>query len=70
MNRHSGIGLTSFGIVLVVVGAILRLATKVHSSGFNVHKAADVLVLAGILLVIWGLIAVRIGARNRGRSRV
>lgn len=70
MNRNSGIGLTAFGIVLAVIGAILRLATKVHSSGFNIHKAADVLVLAGVLLAIWGLIAVRMGTRNSGRTRV
>ena len=42
MNRSSGIGLTSFGMVLVVVGAILRFATSVHTSGFNIHKIGDI----------------------------
>lgn len=52
----------------MVVGAILRLATSVHTSGFNVHKIGDVLLLAGILVVILGLIIVRMGgARTRGR---
>jgi hypothetical protein len=69
MSRSSGVGLTSFGIVLLVVGAILRLATSVHSSGFNVHKVGDVLLLGGVLLAILGLIVVRMGARNRGRTR-
>src|SRR5260370_1315324 len=70
MSRNSGVGWTSFGIVLVVVGAILRLATSVHSSGFNVHKVGDVLLLAGILVIILGLIIVRMGAaRTRGRTR-
>jgi uncharacterized membrane protein YvlD (DUF360 family) len=55
----------SFGIVLVVVGAILRLATSVHSSGFNIHKVGDVLLLVGVLLV---LVSLLIAAAARRRS--
>jgi uncharacterized membrane protein YidH (DUF202 family) len=70
MNRTSGIGLTSLGIVLVVVGAILRLAITVHSSGFNVHKVGDVLLVVGILLVIASLLGMARGARSRSATRV
>jgi uncharacterized membrane protein YidH (DUF202 family) len=53
MNRNSGIGLTAFGIVLVAIGAILKFAVSVHTSGFNIHKVGDILLLVGILLVIF-----------------
>jgi hypothetical protein len=69
MNRNSGIGLTSLGIVLAVVGAILRIAISVHSSGFNIHKVGDVLLVVGILLVIASLFGMA-RARSRSATRV
>jgi uncharacterized membrane protein YidH (DUF202 family) len=69
MNRNSGIGLTSFGIVMVVVGAILRFATSVHTSGFNIHKVGDILLLVGILLVILSVGIIAMGARSRSTTR-
>ena len=69
MNRNSGIGLTSFGIVLVVVGAILRFAVSVHTSGFNIHKVGDILLLVGILLVILSVLVIVMGGRSRSTSR-
>src|SRR5215470_7936753 len=64
MNRSSAIGLTSFGMVLVVVGAILRFATSVHTSGFNIHKVGDIFLLAGILAFVVGLVILAMGARS------
>jgi uncharacterized membrane protein YidH (DUF202 family) len=69
MNRNSGIGLTSFGVVMVVVGAILRFATTVHTSGFNIHKVGDILLLVGILLVILSVAIIMMGARSRSTTR-
>jgi uncharacterized membrane protein YidH (DUF202 family) len=69
MNRNSGIGFTSFGFVLVVVGAILRFATSVHTSGFNIHKIGDILLLVGIIVVILGIIIIVMGARSRSTTR-
>jgi uncharacterized membrane protein len=69
MNRNSGIGLTAFGIVLVIVGAILRFATTVHTSGFNIHKIGDILLLVGILLVILSIIIFAMGNRSRSTTR-
>jgi hypothetical protein len=54
----------------VVVGAILRLAITVHSSGFNIHKVGDVLLVVGILLVIVSLLGIARGARSRSATRV
>jgi uncharacterized membrane protein YidH (DUF202 family) len=69
MNRNSGIGLTSFGFVLVVVGAILRFAVTVHTSGFNIHKVGDILLIVGILLVIFSIVVIVLGSRSRSTIR-
>jgi lipoprotein signal peptidase len=54
------------GIVLAVVGAVVRFTTTVHSSGFNVHKVGDVLLAVGVVLVV---VAAVIGARRRSATR-
>ncbi len=69
MTRSSGIGLTVFGIVLLVIGAILRFATSVQTSGFNIHKIGDILLLAGIIAVILSIFLIVMGARSRSRTR-
>lgn len=69
MNRNSGIGLTSFGIVMLVVGAILKFAVSVHTSGFNIHKVGDILLLVGVLLVILSIAIMAMGARSRTTTR-
>ena len=69
MNRTSGIGLTGFGVVLVVIGAILRFAVTVHTSGFNIHKIGDILLLVGIVLVIISVAIIALGSRTRTTTR-
>jgi uncharacterized membrane protein YidH (DUF202 family) len=69
MNRNSGIGLTAFGAVLVIVGAILRFATTVTTSGFNVHKIGDILLVVGILLVAISIFMITMGSRSRSTTR-
>ena len=69
MNRTSGIGLTGFGVVLVVIGAILRFAITVHTSGFNIHKIGDILLLVGIVLVIISVAIIALGSRTRTTTR-
>jgi uncharacterized membrane protein YidH (DUF202 family) len=69
MNRTSGIGLTGFGVVLVVIGAILRFAVTVHTSGFNIHKIGDILLLVGVVLVIISLAIIALGSRTRTTTR-
>ncbi|MGH3405731.1 MAG: DUF6458 family protein [Streptosporangiaceae bacterium] len=69
MNRTSGIGLTGFGVVLVVIGAILRFAVTVNTSGFNIHKIGDILLLVGIVLVIVSLAIIAMGSRTRTTTR-
>jgi uncharacterized membrane protein YidH (DUF202 family) len=69
MYRSSGVGLTAFGIVLVVVGAILRFAVTVTTSGFNIHKVGDIFLLVGILLVILSVVLLVMGNRSRTTTR-
>lgn len=66
MKTESRIGLIAVGIVLAVVGAILRFATSVHSSGFNVHKVGDALLLIGVVVVI---VVVAMYGWGRGATR-
>jgi hypothetical protein len=68
VSRNSGIGLVILGIVLGLVGAILRFATSVHTSGFNIHKVADILLLAGIVAFVVGLVMLAMGARRGSRA--
>jgi uncharacterized membrane protein YidH (DUF202 family) len=69
MNRSSGIGLTVFGIVLVVVGAIMRFAVSAHAAGFNIHTAGVILLLVGIGIVVLSLIILALGGRSRSTTR-
>jgi hypothetical protein len=69
MNRSPGIGLTTFGMVLVVVGAIMRFAISVHTSGFNIHKIGDIFLLVGILVVILSLVIIAMSSRRRVVTR-
>jgi beta-lactamase regulating signal transducer with metallopeptidase domain len=56
-------------MVLVVVGAILRFATSVQTSGFNIHKVGDILLLVGILMVILSMVIIAMGSRRRVVTR-
>jgi uncharacterized membrane protein YbhN (UPF0104 family) len=43
-------------ILLLVVGAILRFATHVHTKGFNLHTIGLILMIAGavgLVIAIW-----------------
>ena len=69
MNRNSGIGVMVFGIVLVVVGAIMRFAISAQVSGFNIHTAGIILLLVGIGLIVLSLLILALGSRSRSTTR-
>jgi len=58
MNRAAGTGLMGFGLVLVVIGAILDFAVSVNTSGFNVNTVGLILLIVGIVAFLSGLIVV------------
>lgn len=69
MNRNSGIGVLVFGVVLVVVGAIMRFAVTADVSGFNVNTAGVILLWVGIGLVVVSLLIILLGGRSRSTTR-
>jgi len=69
MNRSSGIGLMVFGIVLVVVGAMMKFAVTAHAHGFKVHEAGLILLLVGIAIFILSLVLLILGGMSRSTMR-
>jgi hypothetical protein len=56
MGRKEGIGVALTGIVILIVAAVLRFATSVHSHGFNVHKVFDVVGVVGAVIAVSGVV--------------
>jgi hypothetical protein len=69
MSRGSGMGLLVFGIVLGIVGAIMRFAVKVHTTGFNIHMAGVILLVVGIAAAVVGLVLLTLGSRSRSMTQ-
>lgn len=69
MTRSSGGGLLGLGVILAVIGAILRFAASVHTSGFNIHKIGDIMLVVGIIAFVAGLIVVALGTKRRTTTR-
>jgi hypothetical protein len=65
MNRTSGMGLLVFGIVLGVVGAIMRFAVEVKTAGFNIHGAGVIMLFVGAAVAAVALILLVVGSRSR-----
>ena len=62
-------GLMAFGIVLVLVGAIMRFAISVKTSGFNIHTAGVILLLVGIGVFVISVLVLVLGGRSRSTMR-
>ena len=67
MNR--GAGLMGFGVVLVVVGAILEFAVTASAKGFNVHTVGVILLVVGIVGFFVGLALMITGGSRRSSVR-
>jgi len=59
----------TFGIVLVVVGAVMKFAITVHAHGFNIHVAGLILLWVGIAIFVLSLLLVVLGGRSRSTMR-
>jgi hypothetical protein len=68
-SRSTGGGLMGLAVVLVVIGAIMRFAVTVTTSGFNIHKIGDILLLVGIILAILSMFLLVMGSRRRVVTR-
>jgi hypothetical protein len=62
-------GLLVFGLVLGIVGAIMRFAVKVHTTGFNIHMAGVILLVVGIAAAVVGLVLLFVGSSSRSTMK-
>ena len=69
MSRGTGMGLLVFGIVLGIVGAIVRFAVKVRTTGFNNHEGGFILLVVGIATAVVGLVLLTLGGRSRSMTQ-
>jgi hypothetical protein len=65
MNRTAGMGVMAFGIVLVVVGAIMKFAVSAKTSGFDINKAGLILLLVGVAVFVVSLLVLALGGKSR-----
>jgi uncharacterized membrane protein YgdD (TMEM256/DUF423 family) len=69
MNKTAGMGVMAFGIVLVVVGAIMKFAVSARTSGFDINKAGLILLLVGIAVFVVSLLVLALGGRSRSTTQ-
>lgn len=65
MEKSSGATFVGLGLVLLIVGAIMRYAVTVHTSGFNIHTAGMIALIAGLVAVVIGLVMLLWPSRRR-----
>ena len=58
-------GVMAFGIVLVVVGAIMKFAVSAKTSGFDINKAGLILLLVGVAVFVVSLLVLALGGKSR-----
>ena len=54
-----------FGLVLIVLGAILDFAISVDTEGFNINTIGLILLVVGIISFLVGLVVVVMGSQRR-----
>jgi len=69
MNRGAGTGFMGFGIGLIVLGAIMRFAVTVHTTGFNIHTAGMIVLLVGAGSFLAGVLLLTLGGHQRTTTR-
>ncbi len=68
MQRSSYMGLLVFGVVLAVVGAIMKFAVTVTTEGFNINTAGTIMLVVGILAALVGLGLALMGRTTRSTT--
>ena len=69
MNRGAGTGLIAFGLVMIVLGAILDFAVNVTASGFSINTIGVILLIVGIVAFLAGLVIVFTASSRRSVIR-
>ncbi len=68
MRSTSDMGLLVFGVVLAVVGAIMKFAVTVTTEGFNINTAGTIMLVVGVLAGVVGLGLVLVGRTSRSTT--
>ena len=69
MSRGTGSGLLGFGIVLMVVGALMRYAVTADPNGFDIVTAGAILLIVGLVSAVIGLLLLFFGGRTSVTER-
>jgi uncharacterized membrane protein len=69
MSRGTGTGLLGFGIVLMIVGALMRFAVTATTEGFSINTAGVILLFAGLAAFVLGLTVMLMGSQRRSSSQ-
>lgn len=69
MNRGTGTGFLGLGIVLLIVGALMRYAVTATTDGFSINTAGVILLWAGIVAFILGVTFIVAGSQRRSVSQ-
>jgi hypothetical protein len=69
MQRSTGTGFIGFGLVLIVVGAVLKFAVTTKADGFDIATAGLIAIWAGAAAILIGLLLVFAGGRRRTTVR-
>lgn len=65
MEKSSGTTFIGLGIVLAIVGAILRFAVTATTKGVNIHTAGVIALIVGVGAIVLGLVMLMWPARRR-----
>jgi hypothetical protein len=68
-NRGIGTGFVAFGLVLVIVGAILDFAVDVPATRVNLNVVGLILLAVGIATFLIGIALFAVGERRRATVR-
>jgi hypothetical protein len=69
MSRGTGTGFLGLGIVLLIVGAIMRYAVTATTDGFSINTAGVILLWAGLVAFILGITFIVAGGQRRSVSQ-
>lgn len=69
MNRGTGTSFLGLGIVLLIVGALMRYAVTATTDGFNINTAGVILLWAGVVAFILGITFMLVGSQRRSMSQ-
>jgi hypothetical protein len=69
MQRATGTGFIGFGLVLIVVGAILKFAVTADANGFDIETAGLIAIWVGVVSLLLGILLVVMGGRSHSTVR-